>query len=401
MFDIVSFLLGVLACGVMLGGIFAVWAVRVLSDRATLRAQLDGAQTATAQMTRTFEGAAAKVVQNAQEQLLLLAREKLQDAHKDAAHEFDKRQKAVADLVAPVNQTMEEIRKKLHGVDQMGAGLTAQLQSFADDQRALRAQTAMLAGALKNSSARGQWGEMQLKRTLEIVGLVEGQHYHQQKNITAGDQNQRPDIIIDLPGKLNIVIDAKVPLDPSWQEQAVAETAPPEQDMKVFKAALRSRVKELGSKEYWRQFDSPEFVVMFLPTESLFSLAIATDKTLVEDAAAQNVIIASPTTILGLLRLVGFAWQQQKLAENARSIGALAQELQGRMDIFVGYLLTARKNLIQAMGGYDKAVSSLNTRVMPQLRKMAQARGKGDDDHVDVPMIEADEVLLAVDDKAA
>lgn len=375
------------------------YVLRLVNERATLGAQIQANTQTQAQMGQMFEGTAAKVVQNAQEQLLLLAREKLGEAHKDAAHDLEKRQRAVADLVDPVTKKMQEIEVKLQGLDQLGTGLRAQLQSFADDQRQLRAQTTMLAGALKNSSARGQWGEMQLKRTLEIVGLVEGQHYHQQKSVVGDDQTMRPDIVVDLPGKISIVIDAKVPLDPYWalEDQHVVD----DNQLRAFRAVLRDHVKRLGAKDYWRQFNSPEFVVMFLPTEALFAQALASDRGLIEEAAAHNVIIAAPTTMLGLLRIVGFAWQQQKLADNARSIGALAQDLSARVEIFIGHLTSARKNLVQAMGGYDRAVASLNARVMPQLRKMAQARGKNDDDLPDQPLIEADEILSLTDDKAA
>lgn len=351
-------------------------------------------------MEDQFELAAARAIKTAQDQLVMMATEKLSGAHKDAGHDLDKRHAAIAALVDPVAQKLKDVETKLETLGKSEAALDAHLRNFADDQRRLQMETARLSNVMRSSQTRGQWGELQLQRTLELVGLVEGQHFRRQVNVTGEDSVQRPDFVVDMPGRLSVVIDAKVPLDPYFAVEQ--NDAPNDADMQAFKTALRGHMRKLSSKEYWRGFNSPEFVVMFLPTESLFSLAIANDRSLVEDAAAERIIIASPTTILGLLRLVGFAWQQQALAENAKTIGTLAEELRTRLGTFFDHLGSARKNLVSAMAGYDNAIKSLNARVLPQLRKIEKQRGKDGEDLPDLAAIEYDDTrALSTDDKAA
>ncbi len=375
------------------GGMALVGVPRVMRlerDRADLEARLQAGGMAGEAMEAQFQMAATRALVATQDQFLKLATEKLASTQKDAGFDLERRQQAIAQMVDPIGKTLKQVEEKLQVLGQSGAVLDSQLKSFAEDQKMLRAQTASLVQVLKNSSARGRWGEMQLSRTLELVGMVENVHFRQQVSIQGDERAQRPDFIIQLPGDLSVVIDVKTPLEPYWNLADAADTgaALPDDAIKNFRGHLRDHVKQLASRDYWRQFDSPQFVVMFLPTEGLFSLAVTTDKTLIEDAAAANVILASPTTILGLLRVIMHAWQQQALAENARAIGQMATELNGRMGTFLDHLQKLGRNLGTAVGAYNAAVGTVEARILPQLKKMDDYQGAAGRLPDDLPRID-------------
>lgn len=402
-----SFFVALLA-GLVIGGglaafMFVPRLIRLERDRATLQAGNTAQMAAGDAMEAQFQLAATRALAATQDQFLQLAHEKMLGVQKDAGHDLDKRQKAIADLVDPIGKTLKQVEEKLQGLSQSGAVLDSHLKNFADDQRQLRAQTASLVQVLKNSSARGQWGEMQLVRTLELAGMVENIHFHQQVSVQGDTNAQRPDFIVHLPGDLSIVIDVKTPLDPYWtlQEQETGGALPPDQ-VQAFNGRLRDHVKKLGSKNYWQQFNAPQFVVMFLPTEGLFSLAVATDKNLLETAAQNNVILASPTTILGLLRVIMHAWQHQALTDNARAIGSMASELNNRMATFLDHLQKVGRNLGTAVTAYNAAVGAAESRVLPQLRKIEELQASQSILPADLVRLEhSPRDIVAATDKAA
>lgn len=392
--------------GVTALAIFLVpYLVRLERDRAKLRAERDAMGTAAGAMEGQFKSAAFAALQASQQQFLTLAQEKFGSLQKDASFDLEKRHKAIADLVDPVTKTLKEVEGRLEILGQAGAVLDDHLKNFATDQQLLRQQTSALVQVLKNSSARGRWGEMQLARTLEMVGMVENIHFRQQQTrVNADDTTQRPDFVVHLPGDLSIVIDVKTPLEPYW---ALTEDNAPidEAQLRAFRGHLRDHVKKLSAKEYWRQFDSPQFVVMFLPTEGLFSLAVSSDRNLIEDAALSNVILASPTTILGLLRVVMHAWAQQALAENARAIGQMAVDLNGRMGTLIDHFQKLGRNLGTAVNAYNAAVGTVESRILPQLKKIEEYQGVAASAPVELTRLEHTPremmTVVAVDDRAA
>jgi DNA recombination protein RmuC len=388
-----------LAIGLAGGALLIV--ILLLPYVASLRSRLTGARTVQSLMGDHFKTLSIEALQASQQQFLALAQEKLANVQKDASFDLEKRQKAIAELVDPIGKTLKDVETQLETLGKSGAVLDAQLKSFADDQKLLRTQTTSLVQVLKNSQSRGNWGEMQLTRILEMVGMVQNTHFRQQVNVNVDQSRQRPDFIIDLPGRISIVIDVKTPLEPYWDLIDRVDQRPDDKQVQGFSAHLRNHVKQLSSKDYWRQFDSPQFVVMFLPTEGLFSLAVSSDKTLIEDAAANNVILASPTTVLGLLRVIMYGWQQQALADNAQRIGDMAVDLNGRMRTFIEHLAKVGRNLKTANNAFDDAVGSMEKKILPQLRKMSEYQGT-DPDLPDLPLVEhAPRELKSVDDKAA
>lgn len=321
-------------------------------------------------LAQTFDGLAQDSLRKSQEQFLQLAQEKLRQAQLEGAFDLDKRQKAVADLVDPISKTMKDMETRIEGLGRVGSGLEAQLKTFAEDQRYLREQTQNLVRALKNPADRGRWGEMQLQRAFELVGFVEGVHYHSQKTVTTQDGiQQKPDFIVRMPNGVEIVIDVKTPLDPYWNLLDQQNPQSDQESLSLFRQRVRDHLKLLAQKDYWRQFDSPEFVVMFLPSEGLYSLAISQDQDLLELAARHQIILASPTTVMGLLRVVMYGWQQQRLAEEAKNISTLASDLYRRISIFGDHMAKLGRNLGSAVEGYNKAVGSIETMVLPAMRK--------------------------------
>lgn len=320
-------------------------------------------------MGQVFDQLAQDSLRKSQEQFLQMAEEKLKQSQKDGAHDLEKRQKAVADLIDPIGKSLKDMENKIETLGKAGAGLEAQLKTFAEDQRFLRDQTQSLVQVLRNPTARGRWGEMQLQRTFELIGFMEGTHYKSQKSVLADGNTQKPDFIVTLPNGVEIVIDVKTPLDPYWQMLDEVGTKDEGNAAIEFRKKIRDHLKALSTKDYWRQFDSPEFVVMFLPSESLYSLAVSQDQTLLEEASRANIILASPTTIMGLLRVVMYGWQQQKIADEAKTVATLGSDLYRRISIFGEHITKLGRSLGTAVERYNDAVGSLDQGILPVLRK--------------------------------
>lgn len=341
-------------------------------------------------MTQIFDQLAQDSLRKSQEQFLVLADEKLKQAQMDSAFDLEKRQKAVADLVDPIGKSLKDMENRIETLGKAGAGLESQLKSFADDQRFLREQTQNLVQVLRNPTARGRWGEMQLERTFEMIGFVEGVHYSTQKSVMADGQSQKPDFIVSLPNGVQIVIDVKTPLDPYWEMVDANGSEAQDRSLLHFRQKVRDHLKSLSLKDYWRQFDSPEFVVMFLPSEGLYSLAVTHDQSLLEEAARANIILASPTTIMGLLRVVMYGWQQQKIAEEAKTVANLGADLYRRMSSFGDHMSKLGRNLGGSIEAYNKAVGSMDQMILPVLRKFKDLQVQtGGKDIPETPAIES------------
>lgn len=366
-FELISAFLAVTA--IVLGALL----FRAERDKAILQKDLEHERSGREEAAGSFALMAQQALDKNSERFLQLAKEKLQQAQADGAHDLEKKNKAIADLVDPIGKSLKEMEQKIETLGKAGAGLDAQLKTFAEDQRVLRQETQHLVQALRNPAARGRWGEMQLQRALEMIGMVEGTHFLQQQTIKSPDQRGRPDFIIKMPGQMEIVIDVKTPVEPYWEALEKTETeAGRDAALTTFRKNVREHLKQLSSKEYWRAFDAPEFVVMFLPTEGLYSMAVSNDPALIEDAAKSNVILASPTTLMGLLRVVMHGWQQQQMAEEAKTVAALASELYNRIGTFGEHMNKLGRNLSTAIGAYDDAVGSLEKSVLPGARKFKE-----------------------------
>lgn len=373
--DFVSLGIGT-ALGASFGLAFAFYRSSNLSrqnSELVTRLKLEGQahEQSMAEMSNFFKATAADALQKNNEQFLQLAQERMNGHHKDAAHDMEKRQKAISDLVDPIGKSLKEMEGKIENLGKAGSALESQIKNMNDAHTLLSAETRSLSEAMRNPVARGNWGEMNLQRTLEMVGMVEGTHYVQQESLSSEGSRIQPDFVIHLPAGHKIIIDVKTPLAPYMDANENADMDGGEA-INILTRSVRERMRDLSKKEYWQKFGTAEFVVMFLPTEGLYSLAVSNDRTLLEDAAKHNIILASPTTVMGLLRTVMHGWQQHHMAEEAKQVSETASRLYQRICIFGEHFSKVGKNLDTAVNFYNKAVSSLESRVLPDARKMKE-----------------------------
>lgn len=285
------------------------------------------------------------------------------------------KQALLMSVIAPVKETLEKLSTSLHSLEKERKGdhegLKLQLKALKDSEVLLKEETRALASALKNPVARGMWGEVQLKRVLELSGLLAHCDFFEQQVL--GDDKLRPDVIVRLSGARQLVIDAKAPLDAYLE--ATAQTCDLAKEKKLLEhaAKIKDHIMALSKKSYFESLSgSVEFVVLFLPQESLFSAALAVDPTLIELGARQRVIIATPTTLLALLKAVAFGWKQETLSQQVEAIKMLGKELYKRVGDLNAHFSRIGKNLNSAVDAYNKTLGCLESRVLVSLRKFDQ-----------------------------
>ncbi|MCP4740788.1 MAG: DNA recombination protein RmuC [Actinomycetales bacterium] len=284
--------------------------------------------------------------------------------------------KSLEDRLEPVREALEGLRRTTQQAEieraKSAAELRTQIDGVQRNYTSLESATKQLVAAMSSGQSRGQWGEMQLEQLLEHSGLVEGVHFRRQDSRMTEAGGARPDVVVDLPGGGEILIDAKFPFDAYWR--AIKADNETEVDAHLHKHAedVLARAKELSSKRYWESNISPDFVVMFLPLESLLSSALETNGLLLEEVFARNVVLATPTTILGMLRTIQFGYQRKLMADNAEEIRAAGAEMLTRLEKAVDHLGTLRKGLMSAVKGYNEFIGSMDSRVMVQARRMKE-----------------------------
>ena len=296
-----------LAIGVLVGVLVWLWQVgRLKTENAALQTQLDMERD---MLEDRFTVLAQQTLQSNSENFLNIAQEKLKVTQSESVHALDKRTQAISEMIKPVEKNLHQLGtavEQLRGTD----------KAIRDDIQNLSKETARLTGALKNPAAQGRWGEFMLERLLDKANLMKGIHYETQVSMSTEGGRVRPDAVIYLQDGFNIVVDAKAPITEFINRLDDAMDDSSYRDLQNNLArAVRSHVKALGAKSYWEQLDSPDFVVLFLPSESIFSTALAADPDLVDFASDQNVVIASPTLLMSLLRVVGLSWRQVEMAQ--------------------------------------------------------------------------------------
>lgn len=336
---------------------------------------------ATLKLGDAFKALSSEALKSNNQSFLELAKITLERYQTEAKGDLEQRHKAVEQLVTPIRQSLEKVDTRIQELEkarqQAYGSLTEQVKSLIYTQEKLQSETGNLVKALRTPAVRGHWGEIQLKRVVEIAGMLEYCDFYRQQTVTTEDGRLRPDMLVRLPGGKNIVVDAKTPLQAYLY---ALESATDEQRLSKLMAhaqQLRSHMTKLSAKSYWEQFQpTPEFVVLFLPGETFFSAALELDPALIEEGAKQQVILATPTTLIALLRAVYYGWRQEQVSENTRKISELGQELHERVATMVEHLTKLGGSLGKAVESFNAAVASFEGRVLPSVRKF-EALGAG------------------------
>ena len=350
-----------MAVGLLIGWLLASRTVALRTEEriATLRAESAAELAAAHEQTAQAEG---------QVQLLRAEREKLAGEQASA--------KALDERLEPVREALEGLRKQSHTAEmervKTAAELRTQIDGVQRNYASLETATKQLVSAMSSGQSRGQWGEMQLEQLLEHSGLVEGVHFRRQDSRVTDSGAARPDVVVDMPGGGEILIDAKFPFDAYWKAVQAEDPTIVDSHLRKHADDVLARAKELSGKRYWESATSPEFVVMFLPLESLLSSALEVNGLLLQEVFARNVVLATPTTILGMLRTIQFGYQRKLMADNAEEIRAAGAEMLSRLEKSVEHLGTVRRGLASAVKGYNDFVGSFDSRVMVQARRMKE-----------------------------
>jgi DNA recombination protein RmuC len=342
-------------------------------------------------INKTFATVATQALRQNNDDFLALAEERLKRQQENAENQLALREKAIESLVTPVRETLERFEAQVQDIEKarIGAyeGLTTQVKSLFESQKELRLETANLVGALKSPRIRGRWGEIQLRRVVELSGMLDRCDFIEQKSVSTDDRRLRPDMIVRLPGGSTIVVDAKSPLDRYLLAMEAPQDTAKQEHIAEYAAQIRGHMSALSTKAYWEQFNpAPEFVFMFLPGESFFSAALTADPLLIEVGANQRVILATPTTLIALLKAVSYGWRQERLAADAEKIGGLGKELYERLAGLADHFVGVGASLRAAVEKYNSAVGTLESRVLVSARKFKELPIAASDKDIKIPI---------------
>ena len=339
--------------------------------------KLETLEKARGQLADTFSTLSSQALKHNSEEFLKLAQENLKRFQSQANNDLEKKEKAIEHLIGPIREALEKTERQIHGMEkerkEAYGALHKHLETMAETQANLQSETRSLVQALRRPEVRGQWGELTLKRLAELAGMVEHCDFYEQQSVQTSEGRQRPDMIVRLPGGREIVVDVKTPLDAYLNAIEADDDTKRQQALIHHARNVRQRVTELASKAYWSQFKAaPDFVVLFIPGEQFLSAALDQDRKLLEYALGQHVILATPTSLVALLRAVAYGWRQEQLTRNAEQIKIVGEELYKRLLTFSSHLDKLGRSLDNSLKHYNSAVGSFDSRILPSAQKFTE-----------------------------
>jgi DNA recombination protein RmuC len=364
---------------------------RLDAARASLDEQHRLLDEAKARLTEAFQSLAAETLRVSSEDFLRLADQRFKALSQAAEGDLEARRTAIATLVQPLQQSLEAYQRESRELEEKRqreiGSVGRQLSMMAEAQTALTRETANLVHALRAPQVRGRWGEIALRKTAELAGMTRHCDFVEQESVATDGGRLRPDMIVRLPGRREIVVDAKVALNAYLDALEAPTPELREAALVRHTQQVRSHVKRLAAKEYWSQFpQAPDFVVLFIPGETFYAAAAERDPDLLQDALANQVLVATPTTFVGLLLTAAYGWRQEQVAENAQRISELGRQVHERIGTMIEHLAKVGEALEVSVKAYNRAVASLEARVLPATRRFTEL---GAGSAKEVPRLEA------------
>ncbi|MBW1896149.1 MAG: DNA recombination protein RmuC [Deltaproteobacteria bacterium] len=360
-------------------------------ERMAAEEKLQLLEKAKEKLTDTFEALSAKALRNSHESFVELAKATLETYQEEAKRDLELRQKEVKQIVQPVRESLEKYDRQVQDMERVRqeayGGLSQQVRSLMATQQQLQKETANLVKALRTPQVRGRWGEITLRRVAELAGMLRYCDFFEQETKQTEDGRLRPDMIVRLPNQRQIVVDSKAPLL-AFLEALEADTEAKKADkLRLHSKQIRAHMNQLSQKTYWAQFHpTPEFVVLFIPGENFFSAALEHDPGLIEEGANKGVILATPTTLISLLKAVAFGWRQEIMGENAEAISNLGKELYERISTMAEHLYLLGRNIEKSVSTYNQVIGSFERRVLASARKFSEL-GVAKRDGAEIPFV--------------